>query len=147
MLAPNVRGSSGYGKSYLLLDNWYKREDSVKDIGALITWARQQVTSITPSFDTYLNEWEQPELDPERILVDGGSYGGYMVLASMIHFGEKLRCGIERVGISNFVTFLENTSSYRQDNVRDQLPPSPTWQLMESSTSEGRSTATRGSQK
>jgi dipeptidyl aminopeptidase/acylaminoacyl peptidase len=60
----------------------------------------------------------QPELDADRVMVDGGSYGGYMVLASMIHFGSQLCCGVERVGISNFVTFLENTSDYRRDNVR-----------------------------
>ncbi|MFC1785368.1 S9 family peptidase [Candidatus Neomarinimicrobiota bacterium] len=98
VLAPNVRGSSGYGKDYLLLDNGYKREDSVKDIGKLIDWV-----------------YEQPELDNDRIAVWGGSYGGYMVLASMTHFNEKLACGIDNVGISNFVTFLENTKEYRRD--------------------------------
>lgn len=60
----------------------------------------------------------KPELDADRVMVDGGSYGGYMVLASMIHFGDRLCCGVERFGISNFVTFLENTSAYRRDNVR-----------------------------
>lgn len=103
VLAPNVRGSSGYGKSYLLLDDGFKREDSVKDIGMLIQWVKQQ-----------------PELDADRVMVDGGSYGGYMVLASMIHFGKELCCGVERVGISNFVTFLENTSAYRRDNRREE---------------------------
>ena len=58
---------------------------------------------------------DQPELDSERIAVMGGSYGGYMVLASMIHYNDKLKCGVETVGISNFVTFLENTKSYRRD--------------------------------
>ena len=98
VLLPNVRGSSGYGKSYLLLDNGRKREDSVKDIGALLDWIEQQ-----------------PELDASRVAVSGGSYGGYMVLASMIHYNERLRAGINVVGISNFVTFLENTEAYRQD--------------------------------
>ncbi len=98
VLGPNVRGSAGYGKKFLLLDNGFKREDSVKDIGALIDWAINQ-----------------PELDSDRIAVMGGSYGGYMVLASMIHFSAKLKCGVETVGISNFVTFLENTKSYRRD--------------------------------
>jgi dipeptidyl aminopeptidase/acylaminoacyl peptidase len=98
VLAPNVRGSSGYGKSYLLLDNGEKREDSVKDIGALLDWIATR-----------------PELDKARVAVMGGSYGGYMVLASMIHFGERLRCGVETVGISNFVTFLQNTEDYRRD--------------------------------
>ncbi|MBI4512445.1 MAG: S9 family peptidase [Deltaproteobacteria bacterium] len=98
VLVPNVRGSSGYGKSYLLLDNVLRREDSVKDIGALLDWIATR-----------------SELDARRVGVFGGSYGGYMVLASLIHFGERLRCGVEIVGISNFVTFLENTESYRRD--------------------------------
>jgi len=98
VIAPNVRGSSGYGKSYLKLDNWEKREDSVKDIGALIDWIGGQ-----------------PDLDKSRICVFGGSYGGYMVYASMIHYNDRLRCGIDVVGISNFVTFLENTQEYRRD--------------------------------
>jgi dipeptidyl aminopeptidase/acylaminoacyl peptidase len=98
VLAPNVRGSTGYGKSYLKLDNGYKREDSVRDIGMLLDWIEQQ-----------------PELDSSRVAVIGGSYGGYMVLASMAHFNGRLRCGIDVVGISNFVTFLENTKSYRRN--------------------------------
>lgn len=98
VIAPNVRGSSGYGKSYLKMDNGILREESVKDIGALIDWIATQ-----------------PELDASRICVYGGSYGGYMVLASMVHFSNKLKCGIDVVGISNFVTFLKNTESYRRD--------------------------------
>ncbi len=98
VLAPNVRGSSGYGKSYLLLDNGVKREDSVKDIGALLDWIATR-----------------PELDKSRVAVIGGSYGGYMTLASLIHFGARLRCGVDVVGISSFVTFLENTEPYRKD--------------------------------
>jgi len=103
VIDPNVRGSSGYGKTYLLMDNGYKREDSVKDIGKLIEWIG-----------------EQSHLDKDRIAVFGGSYGGYMVLASLIHFGEKLRCGVEMVGISNFVTFLESTQEYRRDQRRTE---------------------------
>jgi dipeptidyl aminopeptidase/acylaminoacyl peptidase len=98
VIEPNVRGSSGYGKSYLLLDNGEKREDSVKDIGALLDWIAQQ-----------------PELDAGRVAVSGGSYGGYMALASMTHYNERLRAGIDEVGISNFVTFLTNTRDYRRD--------------------------------
>jgi dipeptidyl aminopeptidase/acylaminoacyl peptidase len=97
VLAPNVRGSTGYGKQYIRLDNGYLREDSVKDIGKLLDWVD-----------------EQPELDSKRIAVIGGSYGGYMVLSSMTHFNDRLRCGIDIVGISNFITFLENTKSYRR---------------------------------
>ncbi len=98
VILPNVRGSSGFGKTYLKLDNGVKREDAVKDIGALIDWIRTQ-----------------PSLDAKRIMVYGGSYGGYMVLASMVHFNDRLAGGVDLVGISNFNTFLENTAEYRQD--------------------------------
>lgn len=95
---PNVRGSSGYGKSYLKLDNGRLREDSVKDIGALLDWIATQ-----------------PDLDPKRVMVAGGSYGGYMSLAVMTFYSDRLACGWDTVGISNFVTFLEHTQGYRQD--------------------------------
>jgi dipeptidyl aminopeptidase/acylaminoacyl peptidase len=98
VLVPNVRGSSGYGKSYLLLDNGDKREDSVKDIGALLDWIGKQ-----------------PELDADRIGVYGGSYGGYMVLATMTNYPERIRAGVDIVGISHFGTFLKNTEDYRRD--------------------------------
>src|SRR5262249_27760393 len=96
VIYPNVRRSSGYGKTFLTLDDGDKREDSVKDIGKLLDWVATR-----------------PELDKDRVAVTGGSYGGFMVLASMIAFGDRIRCGIDVVGISNFVTFLENTESYR----------------------------------
>lgn len=98
VLVPNVRGSSGYGKSYLQLDNGFKRKDSVKDIGALLDWIASE-----------------PSLDKDRVGVSGGSYGGYMVLASMVDYNNRIRAGIDVVGISNFTTFLTNTESYRRD--------------------------------
>lgn len=98
VIVPNVRGSSGYGKTYLSLDNGFKREESVQDIGKLLDWIETQ-----------------PELDASKIGVIGGSYGGYMVLASMTNFNDRLKCAIDIVGISNFVTFLENTQDYRRD--------------------------------
>jgi dipeptidyl aminopeptidase/acylaminoacyl peptidase len=98
MVVPNVRGSAGYGKTFLTLDNGMKREDSVKDIGTVLDWIEQDGT-----------------LDSERVVVIGGSYGGYMVLASMIHFADRVRAGIDIVGISNFLTFLKNTQDYRRD--------------------------------
>lgn len=98
VIEPNVRGSSGYGKSYLQLDNGFKREESVQDIGKLLDWIATQ-----------------PDLDPKRVAVTGGSYGGYMVLASMTHFNDRIKCGVDIVGISNFVTFLTNTQDYRRD--------------------------------
>lgn len=98
VVVPNVRGSDGYGKTWLALDNGRLREDSVKDIGALLDWVKTR-----------------SDLDAGRVAVIGGSYGGYMVLASLIHFGERLVAGVDVVGISNFVTFLENTAAYRRD--------------------------------
>ena len=98
VIYPNVRGSSGYGKSYLLLDNGMKREDTIRDIGALLDWIATQ-----------------PDLDADRVMVGGGSYGGYMSLATMTHYNDRLCCGFDYVGISNFVTFLENTQGYRRD--------------------------------
>ena len=96
--AHNVRGSSGYGKTYMGLDNGFNREDSVKDIGALLDWIATQ-----------------PDLDENRVAVFGGSYGGYMVLACAVHYSERLTAVVDVVGISNFVTFLENTQDYRRD--------------------------------
>jgi dipeptidyl aminopeptidase/acylaminoacyl peptidase len=95
---PNVRGSSGYGKTFLALDNAYKREDSVRDIGAFIDWVSTD-----------------PRLNADRIAVYGGSYGGYMTLATMTHYSDKIRAAVDIVGISNFVTFLQNTQDYRRD--------------------------------
>ena len=98
VIRPNVRGSDGYGKHYMSLDNGFKREDSVKDIGALLDWIATR-----------------PDLDQERVAVFGGSYGGYMVLASSVYYSDRLKAAVDVVGISNFVTFLENTQDYRRD--------------------------------
>lgn len=98
LIYPNVRGSTGFGKEFVNLDNGYKREDSVRDIGALLDWIAAD-----------------PRLDSKRILVTGGSYGGYMTLAVMTHYNDRLCCGVDVVGISNFVTFLERTEAYRRD--------------------------------
>ena len=98
VIHPNVRGSAGYGKTYLKLDNAERREDSVKDIGALLDWIATR-----------------DELDASRVAVSGGSYGGYMVLASLTHFPDRIKAGVDIVGIANFLTFLERTASYRVD--------------------------------
>lgn len=98
VIAPNVRGSTGYGKKYVQLDNGYLRENSVKDIGALLDWIENQ-----------------PQLDETKVAVWGGSYGGYMSLACLTHYSHRLACGIDLFGISNFVTFLKNTGAYRRD--------------------------------
>jgi len=98
VVTPNVRGSSGYGRTWLDLDNGRQREDAVRDIGSLLVWIGLQ-----------------GDLDRRRVVVRGGSYGGYMALASLVHYGDRLAGGISVVGISNFVTFLRNTAGYRQD--------------------------------
>lgn len=98
VLLPNVRGSIGYGKTYLDLDNGFKRKDAVKDAGAFLQWAGNH-----------------PRLDAKRIVVTGGSYGGYMSLATAVDYSPLIRGAIDVVGISHFVTFLNNTESYRRD--------------------------------
>ena len=98
MIFPNVRGSTGYGKTFLTLDNGFLREDSYKDINSLFDWIAQQ-----------------PDLDASRVMVTGGSYGGFMTLAVATNYNDRLRCSVDVVGPSNLVTFLENTSGYRQD--------------------------------
>lgn len=97
-IAPNVRGSSGFGKTFLTKDNGYLREDSVKDIGALLDWIALQ-----------------QELDKDKIMIMGGSYGGYMSLATAFHYADRIKCSVDVVGISNFNTFLKNTEDYRRD--------------------------------
>src|SRR3989441_260512 len=98
MLYPNIRGSTGYGKSFVKLDNGVRREDAYKDIGALFDWIRTR-----------------PDLDAERVLVTGGSYGGHMTPVTATPDDEGSSCSVDVVGISNLATFLQNTSGYRQD--------------------------------
>ena len=98
VVAPNVRGSSGYGKGFLALDNGVLREDAVRDIGSLLVWIGVQ-----------------SGFDRDHVAVMGGSYGGYMALAALVTYGDRLRGGIDLAGISNFVTFLRTTSGYRRD--------------------------------
>jgi dipeptidyl aminopeptidase/acylaminoacyl peptidase len=101
VILPNVRGSTGYGRRYADLDNAEKREDSVKDIGALLDWIGTQ-----------------PNLDKNRVAVYGQSYGGYMSLAVSTHYADRLVGSVERYGISDFASFLKNTEAYRRDNRR-----------------------------
>jgi dipeptidyl aminopeptidase/acylaminoacyl peptidase len=97
VLAPNVRGSTGYGTAYMNLDNTTKRMDAVKDLAHAAYWAR-----------------DEKKGDPKRLAVYGGSYGGFMVLAAVTNYPELWAAGIDVVGICNFVTFLENTGPYRR---------------------------------
>jgi dipeptidyl aminopeptidase/acylaminoacyl peptidase len=98
VIVPNVRGSSGYGKTWLAADNGPRRQESVQDIGALLDWIATQ-----------------PDMDPERVVVHGGSYGGFMVLASLAAYSDRLAGAVNIFGIANFVSFLQNTEAYRRD--------------------------------
>ena len=98
MIYPNVRGSTGYGKSFQKLDNGLLREGSYKDINSLFDWIRTQ-----------------PDLDASRIMITGGSYGGFMTLAVATNYNDRICCSVDIVGPSNLVTFLEHTSGYRRD--------------------------------
>lgn len=98
LIFPNVRGSSGFGKTFLASDNGFNRMNSVKDIGALLDWIAKH-----------------PELDKDRILITGGSYGGFMTLATAYEYADKIRASVDIVGISDFNTFLKNTEEYRRD--------------------------------
>jgi len=98
IIAPNIQGSLGYGSHYITLDDGYQREVSVRDIGALLDWIALQ-----------------SQLDKNRVAVIGASYGGYIALASAVHYSDRLVAAVDRFGISNFVTFLENTQDYRRE--------------------------------
>jgi len=104
VLTPNIRGSLGYGKNYLLLDNGYLREDAIQDIGSLLEWIEKQIGT----------------LDAKKIALMGQSYGGFAVLSSLVKYGHKIKCALETVGMSNIVSFLENTSEYRRDLRRQE---------------------------
>jgi len=97
MLFPNVRGSTGYGKTFSKLDNGMLRDGTYKDIGALLDWIATRAY-----------------LYASRIMAQGGSYGGHMTLAVAYLYSDRIRCAIDVVGPSNFVTFLQNTSGYRR---------------------------------
>jgi dipeptidyl aminopeptidase/acylaminoacyl peptidase len=95
---PNVRGSTGYGKAFVNLDNGLKRSVAVKDIGALLDWIKKQ-----------------PDLDVDRVMVQGASYGGYMALSVATMYSDRIRAVLSDSGPSNLVTFIENTAGWRRD--------------------------------
>ena len=101
VVAPNVRGSSGYGKTYMALDNGILREDAVKDVGAMLVWIALH-----------------KDFDAKHVVVAGGSYGGYLALATLVNYSDRLRGGVDVSGIADFVSFLTNTASYRQNQRR-----------------------------
>jgi dipeptidyl aminopeptidase/acylaminoacyl peptidase len=101
VVAPNVRGSSGYGKNYASLDNGTLREDAVKDVGALLVWL-----SLQSAYDS------------KHVVVSGDSYGGYLALATLVNFGERLRGGVDMAGIADFTSYVSNSASFRQSQRR-----------------------------
>jgi dipeptidyl aminopeptidase/acylaminoacyl peptidase len=98
MIFPNVRGSTGYGKTFLGLDNGFHRDDTYKDIGALLDWIKKN-----------------PDLDGDKIMVTGGSYGGHMTYAVATFYSDQICCSLPVVGITNLVSLLEHTEAYRRD--------------------------------
>ena len=98
VIVPNVRGSNGYGKSYMRMDDGFKRENAIEDVGALLDWIENQ-----------------DSLDAQRVAIHGESYGGYVVLSALTHYSDRIKCGIDIVGISNWISYLNNTSDYRKD--------------------------------
>src|SRR2546425_10464940 len=101
VLAPNVRGSTGYGKTWVHLDDVEKRLDSVHDLEALVRWAVKEKHSMNGG-----------------IGIMGGSYGGFMVLSPLTEYPDPLAAGVDSVGIANFETFLKNTAKGRR-NLRE----------------------------
>ena len=97
LIYPNVRGSTGYGRKYLSLDDGLRREDAIKDVAAVLDWVAKSDL-----------------LDASRVAAYGGSYGGFMSLACLVNYPERFRCGVDNVGIANFATFLRDTSDYRR---------------------------------
>jgi dipeptidyl aminopeptidase/acylaminoacyl peptidase len=106
IIYPNIRGSIGYGKTYEHLDDGRNREDAVKDIGALLDWIATR-----------------PELDKNRVMITGVSYGGYITLAAAIAYGDRIRCAFEGFGLSDFVQFLDGTDPSRQHRLAEYGDP------------------------
>jgi dipeptidyl aminopeptidase/acylaminoacyl peptidase len=98
VVAPNLRGSSGYGKTYLAMDDGLMRDDVVKDLGALIVWMGSQSA-----------------LNAKHVVVAGGSYGGYLALAALVNYSDRLIGGVDLSGIADFISFLTNAAPYRQN--------------------------------
>jgi len=101
VVAPNLRGSSGYGKTYLALDNGPLRDDVVKDLGAVIVWVGLQ-----------------GRFDAKHVVVAGAGYGGYLTLAALVNYSDRLAGGVDVAGMGDFISFLTNTAPYRQNQRR-----------------------------
>lgn len=103
LLFPNVRGSLGFGRKFMLLDDGRGRDGAIKDVGTLLDWIAMR-----------------PDLDKTRVVLNGASYGGWLALEAGIFYNDRIRGIIEGAGITNFVTFLENTDAGRQENRRQE---------------------------
>lgn len=103
VVLPNVRGSTGYGRGFVALDDRQRREDAVADVGALLAWLATQ-----------------PGFDAARVAVAGGSYGGYLALAALARYPERLVGGVDVAGITDFVSFLVNTELGRRAQRREE---------------------------
>lgn len=101
---PNVRGSSGFGKTFVNLDNGLRREDAVKDIGALLDWIKTQ-----------------PDLDANRVMLQGGSYGGYLALSAAVKYNDRIRAVVSDCGMTNLASFLERTDGWTRDLQRAEF--------------------------
>jgi len=97
VVAPNLRGSTGYGKGFAALDDGRLREDAVKDIGTLLVWLQQQ-----------------SDLDAKRVVVSGRSYGGYLALAALANYSDRLRGGVDMAGMTDLIGYLDAAPPYRQ---------------------------------
>lgn len=101
VVAPNIRGSSGYGKAYRTLDDGVSRDDAIKDLGALIVWVSLQ-----------------NDFDAKHLVVSGASYGGYLALAALVNYGDRLAGGVDLGGMSDLITFLTGTAPHTQGQRR-----------------------------
>src|SRR5207244_8620778 len=106
IIFPNVRGSTGYGKTFTKLDNGVLRDGAYKDIGALLEWIRTR-----------------PDLDADHVLVTGGSYGGHMTLVTATQYDGPICCSVDVVGMSNLATFLEHTSGRSEEHTSELQSP------------------------
>jgi dipeptidyl aminopeptidase/acylaminoacyl peptidase len=104
VLAPNVRGSSGYGKSFASLGKGALREDAIKDVGALLVWL---------SLDS--------RFDAKHVVVAGSGYGGYLALAALVNYGERLRGAVDIAGVTDFVGFVSTTAPYFRLQEREEF--------------------------
>jgi dipeptidyl aminopeptidase/acylaminoacyl peptidase len=104
VVAPNLRGASGYGKAYRTLGSGMLREDAVKDLGALLVWLGAQ-----------------PEFDAKHVVICGNYYGGSLALAALVNYSERLRGGVDFGGITDFIGFLSNAAPYDQAGERAQF--------------------------